>query len=183
MGNVTTNAKDIVVIDTSDAAGTLSQAFRGFTGLTMSSVKTMAANVYAQVIKQHADIRGLRILDHGNQTGCQMGKDWVTTANFSTYWHDLGKLKGTFCPYSGFVQLQHCLMGKNTPLMHEFAKLWNVPVYGGEWYTNALGLNIFAYEYEGLSGAVKAVPNPFKGFQQWVRVDPSGAVTYNVSVP
>ena len=68
--------------------------------------------------------------------------------------------------------------------MHEFAKLWKVPVYAGVWYTNMFGLNMFAHEFEGmLTGLVKGVPNPFMGFQQWVRVDPNGTVTRNVSVP
>lgn len=183
MANITTSAKDIIVIDTAEAVGALSQLFRGFAGLSMTSVKTMTANVYAQVIKNKADIRGLRIMDHGNAQGCQIGNDFVTTTNFSAYRHDLLKLKGTFCPHTGFVHMLHCLQGQNTPLMHEFAKLWNVPVYAGEWYTNAFGLNMFAYEYEGLTGIVKGVPNPFKGFQEWVRVDPAGTVLRNVSVP
>ena len=182
MANITTSARDIIVIDTSEAVGALSQLVRGFAGLSMSSVKTMTANVHAQVIKNQADIRGLRIMDHGNAQGCQIGNDFVTTANFSTYWHDLATLQGCFCPYTGFVHMLNCLMGQNTALMLEFAKWWNVPVYAGEWYTNALGLNMYAHPYKGLL-TFKAIPDPFLGFQQWVRVDPSGTVTRNVSVP
>jgi hypothetical protein len=182
MANITTNAKDIVVIDTSEAVGALSQLFRGFAGLSMISVKTMTATVSAQVITNQADIRGLRIIDHGNLQGCEIGNDFVTTANFSSYLPDLLTLKGCFCPYTGFAHFLNCLQGQNTALMYEFARWWNVPVYAGEWYTNALGLNMYAHPYKGLL-TFKAIPDPFLGFQQWVRVDPSGTVTRNVSVP
>ena len=116
MANIITNAKDIIVIDTSEAVGALSQLVRCFAGLSMSSVKTMTANVSAQVIKNQADIRGLRIMDHGNAQGCEIGNDFVTTANFFSYYNAFSQLTGAFCPYNGFAQMQHCLAGHNTPL-------------------------------------------------------------------
>jgi hypothetical protein len=178
-----TTAKDITVIDLSETVGKVAGFFR--TGeLPMGDVKSMVANVNARVLQNQADIRGLRVIDHGNATGCEFGGDFVTTANFSSYVYEFSHLKGAFCPYTGFAQMQHCLAGRNTPLLAQFAQLWNVPVYGGLWYTNGLGLNMFGYEFEGaLTGLPKAIPNPFKGFQQWVRVDPNGTVTQNVSVP
>ena len=178
-----TNAKDITVIDPSGVVGWLTGAFR--TGeLSMSDAKSMAANVWARALQTQTDIRGLRIIDHGNATGCQFGSDFVTTQNFLSFYNAFSQLSGAFCPYNGFAQMQHCLAGQNTPLLLEFAKLWKVPVYGGLWYTNALGLNMYATPFEGkLTGMPKAIPNPFKGFQQWVRVDPNGTVTQNVTVP
>ena len=178
-----TNAKDITVINPSHAVGKLAGLCRAGE-LHMSDVKSMVANVYARALQNRADIRGLRCLDHGNATVCQLGRDRLTTATFNSYSAELSKLKPAFCPQTGFAQMQHCLAGKNTPLMAQFAKLWNVPVYAGLWYTNALGVNVFAHEFEGiLTGTPKGIPNPFKGFQQWVRVDPNGTVTPNVSVP
>jgi hypothetical protein len=178
-----TSAKDITVLDPSETVCKIA-GFLRLGELHMSDVKSMVATVYARVLQNRADIRGLRVIDHGNATGCQFGRDFVTAANFNYHSRELYKLKGAFCPYTGFAQMQHCLAGRNTPLLEQFAKLWNVPVYGGLWYTNGLGLNMFGYEFEGaLTGMVKAIPNPLKGFQQWVRVDPSGKVTSNVSVP
>lgn len=179
-----TLSKDIVVIDPSGLAGAAACFFR-LGEIHMSDVKSMVANVYARMMQNKADIRGLRINDHGNDTGMEFGTDFVTTANFMLHSFELDKLKGAFCPYNGFVHLLHCEAGQNTALMAKFAALWKVPVYGGVWYTSAAtGLNFYAYEFKGLlSGQIKAIPNPFGGFQQWVRVDPNGTVTRNVSVP
>jgi len=178
-----TNAKDITVIDLSETVGRLAGLFR-LGELDMSDVKSMVAAVLARVLQTQTDIRGLRILDHGNATGCEFGTDFVTTANFFSFYNAFSQLRGAFCPYNGFAQMQHCLAGRNTALLLKFAQLWKVPVYGGLWYTNALGLNVYASPFQGkLTGTIKAIPNPLKGFQQWVRVDPNGTITQNATVP
>jgi hypothetical protein len=181
---VQTNAKDIIVINPSSAAGWIGSVCH-FGELYMSDVTSMVAAVSARTLQTQSDIRGLRIMDHGNATGCGFGSDFVTTANFFSYYNAFSQLTGAFCPYNGFAQMQHCLAGRNTPLLLQFAQLWKVPVYGGLWYTNAAtGWNMYATETVGkLTGMPKAIPNPFKGFQQWVRVDPNGTITQNVTVP
>lgn len=179
-----TLSKDIIVIDPTGMAGRIAGWLR-LGEIYMSDVKSMVANVSVRMMQNRADIRGLRINDHGNNTGMEFGNDFVTTTNFPQHSFEFDKLKGTFCPYNGFVHMLHCMAGQNTPLLARFAALWKVPVYGGVWYTNvATGLNMYAYAYKGiLSGQIKAIPNPFGGFQRWVRVDPDGKVTRNVSVP
>src|SRR5215467_11552322 len=123
-----TNAKDITVIDPTGALGWFDGFFR-LGELEMSDVKSMVAAVMGRILKTQTDIRGLRVLDHGNATGCEFGNDFVTTANFFSFYNEFSQLRGAFCPYNGFAQMQHCLAGQNTPLLLMFAQLWRVPVY------------------------------------------------------
>jgi hypothetical protein len=89
---------------------------------------TSAARVGAEGWLGRAGLRGDHIRDHGNETGCFIGKDWIDTKTFGTF-------APLFIPIlallakDGWLHLQHCDVGQNEPLLRMFALAFGAPVY------------------------------------------------------
>lgn len=134
-------------------------AISTFGEITMTSVNTMVDNVKTEIgTGRKMDI--LRIADHGNRDGLELGDDWITAVNFATYAPKFGELRSYF-NNNGIAHFLNCLVGNNTGLLHQFAVTWNVTIYGGTGLTNGFRMN----------GG------------EWVSVTPGGVITQNVSWP
>jgi hypothetical protein len=132
---------EITVIDESDHVGWMASATRT-EEIYMQDVRSMVQNVlstleshrpYSRVCSPNqpsARISRLNILDHGNPTGIEIGRDWVDMATLPRFETTLGMLRGKFSP-GGFVHLQHCNIGSNRDLMIRLARVFNVSVYAG----------------------------------------------------
>lgn len=118
---------EITIIDDSDYVGWAASATR-LEEIHMYDVETMVNNVLkrAAIFK----INRLNILDHGNESSIQVGKDWISLGNIEGYRKTLSRLKGHF-HRNGFVHLQHCNIGQNQQLLIALSKMWGVPVYAG----------------------------------------------------
>jgi hypothetical protein len=114
----------------------------------MDDVKTMVVRVIAQA--DGDKINYLQIADHGNDSGCLFGRDWITTNNFDNFGSYLAKLQPHFTK-DAKVHLSHCLMGKNTDLMFLFAATLNVKVYAGTGADAAAPYNFNFGEYVGVT--------------------------------
>jgi hypothetical protein len=125
---------DITVIDDSDYVGWFASAGRT-DEIYMKDVKSMVQRVLKK--KGTYKIRRLNIIDHGNSTSLQIGKDWLSTATLTKFEPQLSKLNGAFNA-SGYVHLQHCDTGLNRELMTRLAKIFGVSVYAGTGAHNPL---------------------------------------------
>jgi hypothetical protein len=134
-------------------------ALHTFGEATMTSAATMVDNVIAKLGQgNHMDI--LRIVDHGNRSGLQLGDDWINSTSFARHARKLQELTPHFAN-SGVAHFVGCLIGNNVGLMHQFAVTWGVTVYGGTGLTNGFEVN----------GG------------QWVSVDPSGTTVRGTGWP
>ena len=124
----------ITVIDGSDEVG-WKAGFVRIGEVYMTDVPTMVQAVITKAGKLPID--RLNILDHGNEDGIQIGKDWITTSTLKNYSAELGKLKDKFAP-SGFVHLQHCKVGNNFALLGKLAEIFGVVVYAGTGFHNPI---------------------------------------------
>ena len=150
---------EVTVIDDSDLVGWLASFTR--TGeVYMTDVRTMTANV-RRAVSEGQKINRLNILDHGNTSGVQIGTNWITTQNLSTFTPLLSSLRTLFTS-DGFVHLQHCEVGQNQRLMVALAQAFGVPVYGGTGAHNPV------YRFN---------------FGDYVRANPDGTFIGNVSRP
>lgn len=120
-------AVDITAIDTSDFVGFFAAAAR-FGEVEFSDVRSLVDGVRARA--GIATLRRLNILDHGNSSGIELGRDWITVSSLPVYKLLLSRLSGLFVP-EGFVHLQHCDAGQNHALLCAFSVIVNVPVYAG----------------------------------------------------
>jgi hypothetical protein len=75
-------------------------------------------------------ISRLNIVDHGNETAADFGKDSISIDTFETFAPYLAKLQPLFNKDS-IVHLQQCYVGKNHDLLRMFALTMNVTVYAG----------------------------------------------------
>jgi len=127
--------------------------------VAMTSVATMVDNVKTEIGSgRKMDI--LRIADHGNSGGLELGGDWITSASFAGFANKLGELRSYFNE-NGVAHFLNCEVGNNTGLLHQFAVTWNVTIYGGTGLTNGFRVN----------GG------------EWVSVAPDGTITQDVSWP
>jgi hypothetical protein len=104
----------------------------------------------------------LNVMDHGNQSGAQIGDDWLaTTADVTRHAADLGRLRSSFAS-GAIVHMQNCEVGQNQALICALATAFGTPVYAGTGFHNALlGFN----------------------FGDYVRCEPSGAFNPNAGRP
>lgn len=130
---------EITVIDGSDHVGWLAGATR--TGeIYMSDVSSMVVNVISKVHRSgfpKTTIHRLNILDHGDDSGVEIGSDWIDTSTFKRFEPSLMLLR-FFFSRSGFVHLQHCNVGSNHTLLTMFARAFGVNVYAGTGAHNPL---------------------------------------------
>jgi hypothetical protein len=101
------------------------------TPVYMRNVKTMVHGVLARL--GNAKMTRLNIVDHGNETGFELGDDLVTEQNIAMFAPQLAQLRGRFAP-RGFVHLQHCKVGEAAGLLLDFSNIVGVRVYGGTGY-------------------------------------------------
>ena len=138
---------EVSIIDESDYVGWAAAATRT-DELYMTSVTTMVDNVLAYLRRSapysrvcspstptSAKMSRLNILDHGNDTGVEIGTDWITVGNFAAFRGALARLSGSF-DSGGFAHLQHCEAGMNLPLVEMFADTFRVPIVAGRGYHN-----------------------------------------------
>lgn len=174
---------EITVIDDSDAVGWVASVSR-LGEIHMNDVRSMVVNVIAMSQKEGRKLSRLNILDHGSPSGFEIGTDHISSGSLPVHATELAKLKPIF-EHDGFVHLQHCQIGQNPLLLAALAKLLGVSVYAGKEYQNPLyRLNYGGTKHTGwLTKKVKMIPNPFKSFEEYVRVDPDGKYHDNVGRP
>lgn len=81
----------------------------------------------------------------------QIGSDVIDETNIDAFAKVLSLLKGNF-DQGGFIHLQNCEIGQNEKLLAAFARIVNVPVYGGTGKHNSVArFNTGQY--------VRALPN------------------------
>jgi hypothetical protein len=97
----------------------------------MRNVNSMVHGVLTRL--RGAKMSRLNIVDHGNETGFEIGDDLVTEQSLGTFAPQLAQLRGRFAP-KGFVHLQHCKVGEASTLLIDFSALVGVRVYGGSGY-------------------------------------------------
>ena len=168
---------EVTVIDDSDTTGWLASATR-IGELYMSDVKSMVTNVTTFLNTKKKKMSRLNLLDHGSPFGFQIGSEHINSGTFPAHATELVKLR-TYFEKGAFVHLQHCQIGQNTRLLARLAALLDVPVYAGKHYQNPIyRMNVGGTTHEGwLTGKLKTIPNPFKAFEEYVRVDPNGTFT------
>ena len=120
---------EITVVDDSDYVGWLASATR-IDEIHMTNVESMVNNVVKRANSQGAKIRRLNVLDHGNDSGIEIGEDWITVSTLPQFTPHLGRLKGHFHS-SGFTHFQHCNVGSNHELLKKLSSILGVPVYAG----------------------------------------------------
>ena len=162
--------QEITVIDDSDHVGYAASMVREGE-IYMTNVESMVANVLAALRKHYRNcapgrveynsMARLNILDHGNKDGIQVGSDWISPSNVTSYEPALKKLRGRF-DKGGFVHLQHCEVGQNRTLLTSLARIFGVSVYAGTSYQNPV------YRFN---------------FGDYVRADPNGTFTQDVGRP
>lgn len=128
----------VTIVDDSEHVGFAASATR-VGELYMTSVADMVSKILAHLAsyasKGSTKMSRLNILDHGNATGIEIGTDWVTTANFSSFQPVLAQMSGCF-DKDGFTHLQHCEAGANLRLMEMFADALRVPILAGRGLQN-----------------------------------------------
>jgi hypothetical protein len=124
----------------------------------MTNTVSMANNVirYLHGRRMHR----LNINDHGNNSGLEIGDDYITSANVSAYVPTLTRLRPHF-ESNGIAHFQNCDAGQNQSLICAIAAAFGVPVYAGT------GLQ------EGT----------FFNFGDYVRCDPNGTFHPDVGRP
>jgi len=172
---------EITVIDDSDHVGWAAAATR-LGEIYMTDVTDMVTNVLARI--GTSTMSRLNILDHGNPQLFEIGSDMITVATLINHEPQLSRLNGHF-DKSGFVHLQHCQIGQNQDLLLRLARIFGAPVYAGLDFQNAVyRINMNATIHTGwLTGWTKAIPNPFAGFERYVRADPDGTFHNPVDRP
>jgi len=151
-------ALEVTVIDSSDWVGWSAAATR-VGELFMSDVPSMVSAVRSFLGNNR--MSRLNILDHGNSTGLEIGRDWVTLGSLPSFEPALRQLRGLFT-HDGIVHLQHCSIGRNHEVLRRLSALWDVPVVAGT----------------GLHNPVYRV-----NFGQYERCYPSGRCVSNVGRP
>ena len=140
---------EITVIDDRSIAGWLGSFTR--TGeVYMTNAQNMVVNVLNKAGTNK--ISRLNIIDHGNKTLMRLGDDVVTAENVGTFSTTLGLLRGYFTS-TGFVHLQHCMIGESWVLLGKLAKIWGVSVYAGT------GIHNSVYRINFWGHYVKSDPN------------------------
>ncbi|MEM6974312.1 MAG: DUF4347 domain-containing protein [Pseudomonadota bacterium] len=142
-----TGARSLYVIDdrVDWRAGITGALWGPFIALTtigevsMTSAETMVENVTG-ALAPHERLAALRVVDHGWRDGLELGDDLVTETSFDRLAPVLSALRGHFA-CGGFVHFMGCHVALKPRLMHRFARLWNVPVYGGTGATNGYKMN------------------------------------------
>jgi hypothetical protein len=127
-GAMAYDVMEISVVNDSHAAGWLAAATR-VGEVYMSNVATMVTNVLDKV-GENGLIERLNVLDHGNNDGIWIGKDYITVKSLSEFEATLAKLRPKFSG-EGFVHFQQCDIGQNLNLLRALAKIFGVPVYAG----------------------------------------------------
>jgi hypothetical protein len=95
--------------------------------VNMTSLSNMVTNILA--FAGTHQIRRLNIMDHGNSSGIQIGSDWITSSNFSSFSAEFNRLRGHFSS-SGFIHLNQCEAGASQNLVCLIAQATGVTVYG-----------------------------------------------------
>lgn len=118
---------EITVVDDSDWVGWAAAATRAGE-VYMRDVRNMVEEVLK---KAGTDtISRLNVLDHGTETGFELGRDWIDTSTLPYFKKELGRLREHLAS-GGFVHLQHCGIGQNVDLLIDLSKILGVPIYAG----------------------------------------------------
>lgn len=141
------NSRSLYVIDDrvdweAGAAGAFWGPFIALTTIgevTMTSAESMVDNVI-DALRPGERLAALRVVDHGWRDGLELGDDMVTERSFDRLAPVLAALHGHFA-CGGFVHFIGCHVALKPGLMHRFARLWDVPVYGGTGTTNGYRMN------------------------------------------
>jgi hypothetical protein len=114
--------------------GPLANFFRG--DVTMTNIPSMVNNVIAYLRGRSMD--RLNVMDHGNETGVEIGDDWLSTpADVAPHASTLGRLQSTFTG-NGFVHMQNCNAGQDQSLICALSGAFGAPVYAGTGAHNPL---------------------------------------------
>ncbi|QZZ18778.1 DUF4157 domain-containing protein [Leptothermofonsia sichuanensis E412] len=122
--------------------GPITNFFRG--DVTMTNIASMVANVITFLNGRR--MHRLNIMDHGNQSGVEIGDDWLASADdVSRFAGTLGSLRSHFAS-GAIVHMQNCRAGQNRDLICALAATFGATVYAGTGLQNPLlGFNLGDY--------------------------------------